>query len=100
MKLPINLFCGNRFTYLLLSLLIFCLQANAQKTISGIEKGTSNGTVTDFDGAYTISVANENATIVFSYLGFLTQEQSNLQYDTLDIQMLEDVQGLEEIVVT
>ncbi len=88
MELPINLFCGNRFTYLLLSLLIFCLQANAQKTISGIvsdesgsspgvsiiEKGTSNGTVTDFDGAYTISVANENATIVFSYLGFLTQE--------------------------
>ena len=59
-----------------------------QKTISGIvsdesgsspgvsiiEKGTSNGTVTDFDGAYTISVANENATIVFSYLSFLTQE--------------------------
>ena len=59
MELPINLFCGNRFTYLLLSLLIFCLQANAQKTISGIvsdesgsspgvsiiEKGTSNGTV-------------------------------------------------------
>ena len=114
MKLPINLFCGNRFTYLLLSLFIFCLQANAQKTISGIvsdesgplpgvsiiEKGTSNGTVSDFDGAYTISVANENATIVFSYLGFLTQEQSNLQNDSLDIQMLEDVQGLEEIVVT
>jgi TonB-dependent SusC/RagA subfamily outer membrane receptor len=97
-----------------LSLLFFCLQANAQKTISGIvsdesgplpgvsiiEKGTSNGTVSDFDGAFTISVANENATIVFSYLGFLTQEQSNLQNDSLDIQMLEDVQGLEEIVVT
>jgi TonB-dependent SusC/RagA subfamily outer membrane receptor len=114
MKLSINLFCGNRFTNLLLSLLFFCLQANAQKTISGIvsdesgplpgvsiiEKGTSNGTVSDFDGAFTISVANENATIVFSYLGFLTQEQSNLQNDSLDIQMLEDVQGLEEIVVT
>ena len=114
MKLPINLICGNRFTFLLLSLLFFSLQANAQKIISGIvsdesgplpgvsilEKGTSNGTVTDFDGAYSISVANENATLVFSYLGFLTQEQSNLQYDTLDIQMLEDVLGLEEIVVT
>ena len=114
MKLPINLICGNRFTFLLLSLLFFSLQANAQKIISGIvsdesgplpgvsilEKGTSNGTVTDFDGAYTISVANKNATLVFSHLGFLTQEHSNLQYDTLDIQMLEDVLGLEEIVVT
>jgi len=114
MKLPINLICGNRFTFLLLSLLFFSIQSNAQKIISGIvsdesgplpgvsilEKGTSNGTVTDFDGAYTISVANENATLVFSHLGFLTQEQSNLQYDTLDIQMLEDVLGLEEIVVT
>jgi len=36
MKLPINLICGNRFTFLLLSLLFFSLQANAQKIISGI----------------------------------------------------------------
>ena len=37
------------------------------------EKGTTNGTVTDFDGAFTIKV-NENATLVISYIGYQTQE--------------------------
>jgi len=114
MKLSPYLVDGNRYCFLALSLLLFCAQASAQKIISGIvsdesgplpgvsiiEKGTSNGTVTDFDGAYTINVTNEDAIIVFSYLGFLSQEQSSSQNDTLNIQMQEDVQGLEEIVVT
>ena len=114
MKLSPYLIDGNRYCFLALSLLLFCAQASAQKIISGIvsdesgplpgvsiiEKGTSNGTVTDFDGAYTINVTNEDAIIVFSYLGFLSQEQSSSQNDTLNIQMQEDVQGLEEIVVT
>ena len=40
-----------------------------------IEKGTSNGTTTDFDGRYTIDVAN-GATLVFSYIGYQTTEQA------------------------
>src|SRR5687767_11922454 len=39
------------------------------------EKGTSNGTVTDVNGAYAISIA-ENAVLVFSFVGFTTQEVS------------------------
>lgn len=68
--------------------------------VSIIEKGTSNGTVSDFDGNYTISVSNENAIIVFTYLGFLTQEVPAGNSDSIDIQLQEDVQGLEEVVVT
>ena len=74
------------------SLLFFLLISTAysQKSISGsvsdetgplpgvtiVEKGTSNGTTTDFDGNFTLSVSDENATIEISYLGFLTQEIS------------------------
>ena len=37
-----------------------------------LEKGTTNGTTTDFDGNYTISVANGNAILEFSYIGYST----------------------------
>ena len=39
-----------------------------------IEKGTSNGTVTDVDGNFSIVLDNENATLVVSFIGFATQE--------------------------
>src|SRR5690606_15767293 len=39
-----------------------------------LEKNTSNGTQTDFDGNYAIAVSNGNSTLVFSYVGYLTQE--------------------------
>ena len=114
MKTTANLFYSNQYYFLLLILLVFCAQASAQKTISGIvsdesgplpgvsviEKGTTNGTVSDFDGAYTLLVTDENAIIVFTYLGFLTQEVSAGNSDSIDIQLQEDVQGLEEVVVT
>jgi len=50
--------------------------ANGEPIIgaSVFEKGTSNGTVTDYDGNYSLKVANSNATIVVSYVGYVTQE--------------------------
>ena len=39
--------------------------------VSVLEKGTTNGVITDLDGNYTLSV-NEGATIVFSYIGYVT----------------------------
>ena len=42
--------------------------------VSVLEKGTTNGVITDLDGNYTLSV-NEGATIVFSYIGYVTQEK-------------------------
>ena len=38
------------------------------------EKGTSNGTTSDFNGKYTIEISNKNATLQFSYLGYKTKE--------------------------
>ncbi|MDG2504085.1 MAG: TonB-dependent receptor plug domain-containing protein, partial [Flavobacteriaceae bacterium] len=68
--------------------------------VSVIIKGTAQGVVTDFDGNYTISVSNQEAELVFSYLGFLTQEITVGSNSNLDVQLIEDVQGLEEVVVT
>ncbi|MDD7886282.1 TonB-dependent receptor [Flavivirga sp. 57AJ16] len=63
-----------------------------------LEKGTTNGTATDFDGIYTLSVP-ANATLVFSYVGFITKEISVNGQSTINIQMAEDLAQLDEIVV-
>ena len=61
------------------------------------EKGTTNGTVTDFDGAFTIKV-NENATLVISYIGYQTQEVPAKQ--GMKVTMKDDSELLKEVVVT
>ena len=63
-----------------------------------VVKGTTNGTITDFDGNYSID-APENATLVFSYLGMATQEHQ-VTSNTLSVVLKEDNQVLEEVVVT
>ena len=61
-------------------------------------KGTSTGTTTDFDGNYQISAQNGDI-IVFSYVGFTTQEITyNGQYQ-LNIVMSEDASALDEVVL-
>ena len=62
-----------------------------------VEKGTSNGTVTDFDGVFTIKV-NPGATLVFSYVGFLNVEMP--ASNGMVVTMKEDALSLNEIVVT
>lgn len=42
--------------------------------VSIVEKGTSNGCITDIDGNYTLNV-HQGATIIFSYIGYVTQEK-------------------------
>ncbi len=66
--------------------------------VSVLEKGTTNGTVTDLDGAYSITVS-QNAQLEFSYVGFTRQEVSVDNRTTIDITLQEDVQMIEEIVV-
>ena len=65
-----------------------------------IEKGTNNGTTSDFDGNYTLTTSGQDAVLVFTYIGFLTQEIPVGTSSTIDVQLIEDVQGLEEVVVT
>lgn len=66
---------------------------------SVIVKGTTNGTQTDFDGNYTITAA-EDATLVFSYIGYSTQEVSVNGLTTINVIMAEDAAALDEVVVT
>jgi len=62
-------------------------------------KGTTNGTQTDFDGNFTIN-ANSDDTLVFSYLGFSSQEVAINGQNTISVSMAEDAAALDEVIVT
>lgn len=74
--------------------------ANKEPVIAAsvIEKGTTNGVVTDFDGNFSLNVS-PNATIVISYVGYITQEIALNGRKTLNITLVEDVEMLDELVV-
>ena len=65
---------------------------------SVVEKGTTNGTVTDFDGNFSLNV-KEGATIVVSFIGYETQEIKVGNRDNIEITMRDDNAVLEEVVV-
>ncbi len=65
---------------------------------SVLEKGTTNGTITDFDGNFTLNVGPK-ATLVISYIGYQTQEVAVAGKKTLTITLKEDSKALEEVVV-
>jgi TonB-linked SusC/RagA family outer membrane protein len=63
-----------------------------------LEKGTTNGTQTDFDGNFSIEVA-EGAVFVVSYIGFATKEVPVNGQSSISINLAEDAAGLDEVVV-
>jgi len=67
--------------------------------VSILIKDTDKGTVTDLNGQFSISSANEDKTLVFSFIGFITQEVSINGRNIIDITLQEDVKQLEEIIV-
>jgi Ca-activated chloride channel family protein len=100
----------------LFAIVFFTIQLNAQQiSISGfvsdnsglplpgvniVEKGTTNGAQTNFDGKYVIN-ANVGGTLVFSYVGFKTFEKKIKKNSTiLNVILYEDAAQLEEVVVT
>ncbi len=62
-------------------------------------KGTTLGTITDFDGKYTLKVPKNATTLVFSFVGMQTQE-APINGATVNVQMEADVVGINEVVVT
>lgn len=66
--------------------------------VSVIVKGTSVGTVTDIEGAYTLGVP-DNSTLVFSYVGFVSEEVVVGNQSVVDLVLTPDLTQLEEIVV-
>lgn len=103
-----------RVAALMLPLLFFSFWSMAQTlTVKGIVsdekntpipgvtvavKGTTVGTVTDIEGQYTISVPSGNKFLTFSFVGMTTQEVNVNGRNQVDVTMVEDVIGLEEIV--
>lgn len=66
--------------------------------VSIIEKGTTNGVTTDLSGKYTLSVA-PNAILVFSYVGYITQEVEIGNRTTIDVALVGDVTHLQDVIV-
>ncbi len=67
--------------------------------VSIVVKGTSQGTVTDLDGRFSLEVPSSESILVISSVGFKTQEIVVGNQSTLNIQMITDVQSLGEVVV-
>lgn len=67
--------------------------------VSVVVDGTTRGVSTDFDGLYAIDVESANATLVFSYIGYLTQRIAMGNKTAVDLVMNEDVAKLDEVVV-
>jgi TonB-linked SusC/RagA family outer membrane protein len=102
--------------YLLLLLILFsAFSLQAQIKVTGtiteagsneplfgatiLEKGTTNGTVTDFDGKYELDVSSKDVVLVFSYTGFSSQEITVGDQTIIDMVMESDIANLDEIVV-
>ncbi|WP_297087741.1 SusC/RagA family TonB-linked outer membrane protein [uncultured Draconibacterium sp.] len=67
--------------------------------VSIVQKGTNNGTITDVDGNYTIKVPGD-AVLVFSFVGMKTLEEEVNNRPSVDITLLTDAVGIDEVVVT
>lgn len=62
-------------------------------------KGTSNGTITDIDGNYSISGANSSSVLVFTFIGYKSQEVACKGQHEINVVLAEDSQTLDEVVV-
>ncbi|HCZ37159.1 MAG TPA: SusC/RagA family TonB-linked outer membrane protein [Cytophagales bacterium] len=68
--------------------------------VNVVIKGTTNGTVTSTDGTYILDVASGATTLVFSFVGYATQEVAINGQTNINISLAPDVRSLDEIVVT
>lgn len=104
--------------HILLTLLLTCILGFtllAQVTVSGViteagsdiplpgvsvvEKGTTNGSTTDFDGKYELTLVNSAAILVYSFIGYSSQELAINGSGTFNINLEEDIAKLDEVVV-
>jgi len=67
--------------------------------VNVVVKGTTNGAITGIDGSYTLENVNSQATIVYSFIGFASQEVPVNNRTVVDVVLSEELTGLEEVVV-
>src|SRR5690606_21354554 len=73
--------------------------SGAMPGVTILVKGTSIGATTDASGKYTIEAPDGNAVLVFSFIGYLTEEVPIESRSVIDLVMMPDITTLEEIVV-
>lgn len=64
-----------------------------------LQKGTTNGTVTDLDGNFSLTIPDRNTVLVISFLGYVTQEITVGNQTILNVILKEDTQNLDEVIV-
>lgn len=109
-----QLYKSKRFVFLIILITISTV-ARSQITVTGtvtdaadglgipgatvLEKGTNNGTITDFEGRFSLNVAGEESVLVISFVGYTTLEQTIGTQTSLSFALSESIEALEEIVV-
>jgi len=73
---------------------------DAMPGVNIVVKGTSLGAIADVEGKYSIMVNDRNATLIFSFIGYVTAEVPLDGRTIADVHMVSEVKGLEEVVVT
>jgi TonB-dependent starch-binding outer membrane protein SusC len=101
------------FLMIMFCTMVFTYASAQQKTISGtvtdnsgarlpgatvVVKGTTQGTITNNDGAYTLPVNQDAGILVFSYIGMLQQEVKIENLTTINVTLQPDVIGIEEVI--
>ncbi len=104
----------NRLVLLLVLFLGFTVGSIAQKTVTGkvtdsegeslpgvniLVKGTNSATMTDNNGSYSIKVPNDDAVLVFKFIGMKTVEKAVGGVEVIDIQLVSEDKSIDEIVV-
>ena len=111
-----NLMKNSTWIVLVMVLVSFAFTVNQTRTITGkvtsasdgsdlpgvnvMLKGTAKGVVTDAHGLYSIAVPEKGGTLVFSFVGLITQEIPIGTKSVVNVQLKDDVQSLSEVVVT
>ncbi len=67
--------------------------------VTVLQKGTANGTATSIDGTYSISVPEAGGSLVYSFIGFTTQEKAYTGPGAINVTLTDDAKALEEVVV-
>ncbi len=78
------------------------VKASSGEALPGVSiviKGTSNGTVTDSDGNFRINISNPSSVLVFSYIGYISQEISVGDRTRIDVSLEPSLEQLDEVVV-
>ncbi|HEY4788074.1 MAG TPA: TonB-dependent receptor [Bacteroidales bacterium] len=67
--------------------------------VSVLIKGTGTGTITDVDGKFSVEVPDASAVLVFSFMGYMSEEMTVGNQTIISISLIEDIKTLEEVVV-